>query len=362
MEKIKNMKNVISKVSNNLFMLACLLMSLGLVTSCGDDEDGGGTTPVTPSTVVASFDSQEDADNSFTYAFTNNSVVNGITDNSFTSAWDFGGDGTSADESPSFTFSAEGTYEVTLTVTASDGEVGTTTETVMVTAPINRYASITDSTDDTNGDDTGELRYSPMDSIRSGRITFMYRVVEGPSMDIQDGFVNVSGTSTSGDDAIVEVRLKDNAPHEFREGASDDVIGASNFPEGMPNVWVPIEITWAANGTDTPTFSLVIDGQTIVTDAVSTTNGGDGDVDGHIAATQNGAFTFQFKYNKNDTANDGTFHIDDIVIYSSDSGTETVVFEDNFQGRTAGDNLDPDVDPDSPYHPNSMDATVGEEL
>jgi len=306
--------------------------------------------------VVASFAAQVDADNSLIYNFTNGSVVNGITDRTFTSSWDFGGDGTSTDESPSHTFSSEGTYDVTLTVTATDGVEATATETVEVTAPKNRYAVITDLKDD----DTGELRLG-VDSIQNGRISFMYRVAEGPSMDIQDGFINVSGSSTTGDFAIVEVRLKDNAPHEWREGASDETIAASNFPEGMPNVWVPIEISWSADGVGTPTYTFTIDGQTIITDAVSTTNGGAGDVDGHLAATIDGAANFQWKYSSNSNVSDGVYHIDDIVVYSSDSGSETVVFEDNFQGRVAGDDLDPDVNVDSPYHPNSSDATVGEQ-
>ena len=38
-----------------------------------------------------------------------------------------------------------------------------------------------------------------------------------------------------------------------------------------------------------------------------------------------------------------------------------MVFEDDFQGRVAGDELNPDVNLDSPYHPNSSDATVGED-
>jgi len=204
-----------------------------MLTSCDDDEPVDDPTP-DPSSVVASFASQVDAENSLTYSFTNNSVVNGITDTSFDSAWDFGGDGTSSDENPTYTFSEEGTYEVILTVTASDGVSATSSETIEVTAPKNRYASITDTQGDANGgDDTGELRVA-MDSVQNGRVTFIYRVTAGPvDMDIKDAFINISGTSTSGDDAIVEVRLKDNAPHEFREGASDDAIASANFPEGM---------------------------------------------------------------------------------------------------------------------------------
>lgn len=151
-----------------------MFLSLTLATSCGEDDE----TPTTPnpSTVVAAFSAQVDADNSLIYNFTNSSVVNGIVDRTFTSSWDFGGDGTSTEASPAHTFSAEGTFTVTLTVTATDGVTAMTSETIEVTAPKNRYASITD----TDGGDTGELRLQAMDSIRNGRLTFMYRVAAGP--------------------------------------------------------------------------------------------------------------------------------------------------------------------------------------
>ncbi len=351
------MKNMIINLNKNIILMMSLLLAITLISSCGQDDDMMVPDP-DPSTVVASFTAQVDADNSLTYDFTNSSVVNGITDRSFTSSWDFGGDGTSTEESPTHTFSAEGTYTVTLTVTATDGVEDTATETIEVTAPKNRYAIITDSMDD----DTGELRYAPMDSIRNGRITFNYRVAEGPvDMDIQDGFINVSGTSTTGDFALVEVRLKDNAPHEFREGASDATIAAANFPEGMADVWIPVEVSWSADGTNPPTYSVVIGGQTVITDAISTTNGGAGDVDGHLAAVKDGAANFQWKYASNSAVSDGVFHVDDIVIYSSDSGSEVVAFEDDFQGRVKDEDLNPDVNLDSPYHVNSTDATVGED-
>ena len=342
------MKSTLITFNKAIVYLMVMFTPVLLITSCDKDD------PVPdPSTVIANFSSQVDADNSLTYNFTNSSVVNGITDRSFTSSWDFGGDGSSSDENPSHTFSAEGTYEVTLTVTATDGVSASKSETIEVTAPKNRYASITDTRDD----DTGELRLAPMDSIRNGRVTFKYRVFE----NAKDGFINVSGTSTSGDDAIVEVRIKDDVKHEFREGASDDAIANANFPEGVINEWVDVEISWAADGTNTPTFTVIMGGQTVIENAVSTTNGGPGDVDGHIEATKNGAFNFQWKYNSNSSTDDGTFHIDDIVIYSSDSGSEVVAFSDDFQARAAGDDLDSEVNPDSPYHPNTSEATVGED-
>jgi len=358
---VTEMKFFLTKINKNIFLVMSLFLALTLVTSCDDDEpmddpmEDPMDDPVDPSTVIASFTSQVDADNSLTYAFTNNSVVNGIDDTSFDSSWDFGGDGTSTDAAPSHTFSGEGSYDVTLTVTASDGEVGTVTETVEVTAPKNRYAVITD----TKEDDTGELRLA-VDSIQNGSISFMYRVAAGPSDDIQDGFINVAGNSTTGDFALVEVRLKDNAPHEFREGASDETIAAASFPEGMPNVWVPIEISWSADGMGLPTYTVIIDGNTIIADAVSTTNGGADDEAPHLAAVMNGAANFQWKYASNGTVSDGVYHVDDIVLTSDG----TVVFEDNFQGRVAGDDLNPGEDtaaPLTPYHVNTSDATVGED-
>ena len=330
-----------------------LFLATALITSC--DKEPEVVPDPDPSTVVASFTAQVDADNSLTYSFTNSSVVNGIDDRSFTSSWDFGGDGTSTEESPSHTFSAEGTYEVVLTVTASDGVVGTSTETVEVTAPKNRYAVITDTRDD----DTGELRLA-VDSIQDGRVTFMYRVAEGPvDMNIADGFINVTGTSTSGKNSIVEVRLKDDTNHEFREGASDATIAAANFPEGKADVWIPVDISWSADGTNPPIYTVIIDGQTVITDAPSTTRDPN-DVDmvaEHLATTIDGAHNFQWKYNSNSSTSDGVYHVDEIVVYSNGQ----VVFEDDFQGRVAGDDLSPLVDAESPYHENCSEATVGED-
>jgi len=353
------MENVLNKASIKFFGMMFLFLSFAVITSCGDDEEPAPPIPdPDPSVVLASFSSQVDADNSLTYNFTNNSVINGITDRSFTSSWDFGGNGSSTAESPSHTFSEEGSFTVTLTVTASDGEVGTASETIEVTAPRNRFASITDTQDG----DTGELRLA-VDSIQNGRISFVYRVSAGPSDDIQDGFINVTGSSTSGRNSIVEIRLKDNTTHEFREGASDETIAAGVFPEGAADVWIPVEISWSSDQVTVPVYTVVIDGVTAITDAPSTTRDPNNEeqVAEHLGTVIDGARNFQWKYASNSTVSDGLFQVDEIVIYSSDSGSETIVFEDNFQGRVAGDNLDPDVDETSPYHQNSSDATVGED-
>lgn len=345
------MKNLIIRTYKQGILMMSFLATMVVLISCSEDEPA----PPDPATVNAGFTSAVDVDDSFTYTFTNTSVILGIDDLTGTYAWDFGGDGTSTETSPTHTFSAAGDYTVTLTVTAADGEQGTASEVITVTAPLNKYASITDTMDD----DTGELRLA-IDSIQTGRVTFMYRVSEGA----QDGFINVAGNSTTGDFSIVEVRIKDDAAHGFREGASDDAIAAANFPDAKVNVWVPVEVSWVANGTTTPTWTVIMDGQTVIADAVSTTNGGDGDVPGHLEATKDGAANFQWKYASNSTVDMGTYDVDDIVIYSSDSGTEEVVFSDDFQGYAVGMNLNPGEDaenPATPYHENSVDASVAEE-
>ena len=51
------------------------------------------------------------------------------------SAWDFGGDGSATGLTATHTFSAAGTYQVTLTVTDDDGDSGSQTRAVTVAAP-----------------------------------------------------------------------------------------------------------------------------------------------------------------------------------------------------------------------------------
>jgi len=57
--------------------------------------------------------------------FTDNSKIDGSQGNIITWAWDFGDSGTSADPSPQHTYTAGGTYNVSLTVTTSGGATST---------------------------------------------------------------------------------------------------------------------------------------------------------------------------------------------------------------------------------------------
>ncbi len=313
-----------------------------------------------PSKPVAMFIINQDDIDPLKYFFTNTSSVGGIPDTSISSSWDFGGDGTSTEDSPSHTFSAPGFYDITLTITAADGEVASLIQTIDVGGNSNKYARITDTKDD----DTGELRLALDEAILTGRVNFDYRVAEGEEMSIADGFINVAGPSTTGRLSICEIRIKDDTYHEFREGASEATIAASNFPMGVVDVWVPIEISWSGNGVTTPIYTVTIGGQTVITDAPSTTRDPNDEqmVANHLEATINGVLNFQWKYNSNSFTSDGVYEIDNITVYSSDSGTETVVFEDDFEGRLFGEDLNPDFNPNSPYTENSNDASVGEDF
>ncbi|MFY0688384.1 MAG: PKD domain-containing protein [Cyclobacteriaceae bacterium] len=345
------MKNMITKTSMKHILMMSLLASMTVLFSCGED-------PVDPATVNAGFTSEVDLDDSFTYNFTNTTVILGIDDLTGSYSWDFGGDGTSTEAAPTHTFSAAGDYTVVLIATAADGTQGTAEETITVTAPKNKWASI----GDTRDDDTGELRFAlpsntGVDNILAGRVTFKYRV----HADAKDGFLHLAGMSGTGDFAIMETRIKDEGSHEFREGASDEAIAAANFPDPKIDEWVEVEASWAANGTDAPTWSLSMDGQVVIADAVSTTNGGDGDVADHLLNTKDGLFYVSWKYNSNSSTHDGVYEIDDIVLYSSDSGSEVVVFEDDFQDYQTGTSLDLDDNAESAYHANTSEATVVEE-
>ena len=353
MKKVTIMKNMILNASKMSILMLSLMATMVLV-SCGDDEPDPE-----PATVNAGFTSEVDLEDSFTWNFTNTTVILGIADLTATYSWDFGdGSEASTEADPSHSYTAAGEFTVVLTATASDGTSNTATETITVTAPKNKWASITDTADD----DTGELRFAlpsttMTDSIRAGRVTFDYRV----HADAKDGFMHLAGKSGTGDFAIMEVRIKDEGSHELREGASDETIAAASFPDPKIDTWVSVEATWTANGTDAPNWSLTMDGQVVVADAVSTTNGGDGDVADHLLNTMDGLFYVSFKYNSNSSTDEGTFEVDNIVVYSSDSGSEEVIFSDDFQGYQAGTDLDLDNNADSPYHGNTSEATVAEE-
>lgn len=359
------MKNMITNASKKVILMMALLASMAVLISCGEDDDPTVEPDPDPATVNAGFTSAVDPLDSYKWTFTNTSVILGIDDLTGTYAWDFGGDGTSEEANPVHTFTTDGEFTVTLTVTAADETVGTATGTVTVTAPKNKYVSIFDQYGTGNekpggGNDNGELRLQLDDSIRVGRVTFMYRLpVSGT-----EGYPNIAGNSTTSDYSGIELRLKSDplSEHGWREGAgaADEVVGAT-FPAPTTE-WVEVEVSWVCDGVNYPKFTLVMDGQTVMTDHVSATDGGEGDEAGHLAATKDGIKNFQWKYGASSAIEEdpaSVLEVDDIKVYSSDSGSEVLTFEDDFQAYDVGFAWTHDDVP-TIYHENSIDAVVVE--
>ncbi|WP_394749957.1 PKD domain-containing protein [Spongiimicrobium salis] len=278
-------------------------------------------------------------------------------------AWDFGDQmGTSTDQNPTYIYAAAGNFEVTLTITFDEVNGETTssiTQTVSVTAPTggmngpgtagNQFAFITD----TDGGDTGELRLNLDNTIAVGRMT---AVIRKEASDL-DAFVNLSGSSTTRRNAMIDIRIDDANGFEFTE--SGDNVATPNFPTFMNDEFVMVDITWDASGAGAPLVTVTIDGQA-ATAAPFESAGQD------ATAIADGVQTVQFRLGGNGDldATGAGFWIDNLNVYDMTSGTPTLVFEDDYESYTVGDSLDPDeaADPNAtPYRDNSFQVVVNEE-
>lgn len=112
----------------------CFMAALTLVgAACGGDDDG--TDPTNQDPVAAfTFDCELLA-----CTFTDGSTDPDGNDDIESWSWDFGGDGDSDEQSPAHTFSAAGTYQVTLTVTDAAGATNTSAAQAVTvsTTPVN---------------------------------------------------------------------------------------------------------------------------------------------------------------------------------------------------------------------------------
>jgi PKD repeat protein len=115
-------------VHRHVLFMAALALAGG---ACGGD----GGTPPSNDPPVADFSF---ACTALACTFTDESTDPDGAADIDTYGWAFGGDGTSAEQSPAHTFSAAGAYDVALTVTDAAGETNTSTQTVTVSAsPVN---------------------------------------------------------------------------------------------------------------------------------------------------------------------------------------------------------------------------------
>ena len=205
---------------------------------------------------------------------------------------------------------------------------------------------------DTSDDDTGELRLDLSESIAVGMVSFTIS-----KEATQDGFINLSGTSTSRKNAMIDMRIDDSNGYEFTE-SGDTVNDYANFPTFVNDELVEVIITWNATNAAGPLVSVTIDGQAVTDEAFLSESQDSG-------AIQEGVKTIQFRLGGNSSldATGAGMLVDNLKVYDTSSGTPVIVFEDDFENYTAGSSLNPEdtsVVPvtDSPYKKNSFQATV----
>ena len=237
---------------------------------------------------------------------------------------------------------ADSTYhpnssDVTVEAESCSGDSGSSSEDCMEG---NQFGFVTD----VNPDDTGELRFSLPDSLPSGRMVAIVR----KDVSGEDAFVNISGSSTSRRNAIIDIRLNDGNGYSFTESGeafNDD----ANFPAFSPGEFVEFDLRWEAMSDSTILVTVIIDGQQVL-DAFPS----QGEDPNAIA---DGLRTVQFRFAGNsatDAPDVGVF-VDEFTIWDA-SGA--VVFSDDFESYDVGMSLNPDENPDSPYHPNTSDSRV----
>jgi len=207
--------------------------------------------------------------------------------------------------------------------------------------PCNTYALI----EDVGDGDTGELRYRLPADTPCGT---MCASVNLDALAMQDGFVNLSGSSTTRANAVIDMRIKDGSgTFEFTESGTSQNATA-NFPAYSPGNWVSICMAWDAPGVGVqPNVTVTIDGVDVAGTFAS--EGAD------ITAIENGVRNIQFRFAGNsatDAAGVGMC-VDEVSV--TNCAGETIWTED-FAMNAAGDVLT-----DPPFHANSAFASVAVE-
>ena len=298
--------------------------------------------------------------------------------------WDFGDGNTSTEFEPTHTYEENGEYNVTLVVTYADGTVSTDRfisgdpQSLLVTAEepeiiddggdetptpteSNQFAFITDTSDA----DTGELRLDLGSSIPVGMMT-----VTVSKQITQDGFVNLSGSSTRRREAVIDMRINDSSGYSFTESGVT-ANATANFPAFVNDELVDIVITWDASNANAtsdvaPIVTVSIDGQDVTATAFPSESQDLSAIEGGVSVVQ-----FRLGGGADSDATGANFTVDDIMVYDTSSGSPLLVFEDDFESYTAGNSLDPNADTadngpiadaiiaaDSPYSNNSFQVTV----
>lgn len=256
----------------------CFVAALSLAAACGDNGGNGGPTNEDP---VAAFTFDCDL---LACTFTDGSTDPDGNDDIESWAWDFGGDGTSTEQSPAHTFSAEGDYEVELTVTDAAGATNSLTQTVSVstTPPVNNppAAAFTfdclsldcSFTDASTDPDAGDAVVAWAWDFGDGNTSTEQNPAHSYSVTVPDTFtVTLTATDEGGetDVATDEVIV---APPAICEGASCDLTLAADATVTVEltsvgctadgnvlRILAPVDTTLFTDGCNTPegtTFEL----------------------------------------------------------------------------------------------------------
>lgn len=208
----------------------------------------------------------------------------------------------------------------------------------------NKFAAITDTTDD-----TGELRYA-LDTngpLAAGRFEVAIKRLDDDLGD-GDAFITLFNSDTNNDGAILDLRIKDDS-FSVRSPSDVDTSVATHVLDQFMNVVV----TWEYPGGDTtvnPLVTVEIDGVSFVAAGFTPDNSSFGGVT-HVSV--------RFGDNSGVREATGIVSVDNFTIYSDTAGT-TEVFTDDFEKYADGDSLDTD-NAASLYNSSTSEAVVAVE-
>ena len=207
----------------------------------------------------------------------------------------------------------------------------------------NLFAFVSDVSDD----DTGELRFTLPEVLPAGRMT----VLVNKTFSGEDAFVNLSGTSTSRRNSIIDIRIDDNNGYEYTEATTAQ--GSADFPSFTNNQFIEFDLSWDATAGGQPIVTVVIDGQQVQAPFSAESQ--------DVSTVEEGVRTVQFRFAGNSAVAAATrgLLVDDLMIFDA-SGN--VLFADDFESYTVGNSLNPNDNGASPYHPNTSDASIDVDL
>ena len=256
----------------------------------------------------------------------------------------------------------DATLTDTVPFESDDGTAGSVAITISGVAAVatSQVARVTDTSDA----DTGELRILLGEALTQGKIAMTVKK-EASAVEGFDAFVNLSGTSTTRADAIIDMRINDINGYEFTQ-SGESVNATATFPSFTNDELVDIEMTWDASSASAavaPLVTVTIDGQAVTAAAFPSESA-------NPSAVELGLRNIQFRLGGGTALDDtaSALFVDDIVVYSDTAGTVEVCSID-FEDLMVGDLLNDELalmscsvaTPTFEFHENSFQAEVVEE-